>query len=95
VVGLTQLIKDAAGFSGNATRFTAVIVGVVVMLLFQLQSVIADPYSQWFAIAFYALAFGLGAGGFIDTVRSNRPPAINITATPVDDEQSDLDVEVG
>ena len=85
VIGLTQLLKDAFNLQGNTVRLVAVAVGVVVMLLYELQNVIADPYTQIYQIAFYSLAFGLGTGGFIDTVRSNRETPVNVNIDTFDD----------
>ena len=73
VFGLTQFIKEAAGWTGKKVTLLAAGTGVLVMVAYQLIDIVQEPYGQVLGIVFSSLAFGLAASGYYKFVTRNDP----------------------
>jgi len=74
VFGLTQFIKEAFGWDGKKVTFLAASLGVLVMVAYQLITIVPAPYEQVLNIIFTSASFGLAASGYYKFV-SERLPA--------------------
>ena len=64
VFGLTQFIKEAAGWEGKKVTLLAAGLGAGVMVAYQLIGIVPEPYGQILNIVFGSVAFGLSASGY-------------------------------
>lgn len=64
VFGLTEFVKSWLKWEGQKVTVLAASLGAVIMIVYQLISVIPAPYEQVVTIVFSSLAFGLSASGF-------------------------------
>lgn len=72
VFGLTQFFKEMLSLDGNKVRVASVIIGVVVMVLYQLSAILPEPYVTVYNVATAALVAGITAGGFYQYVEAKR-----------------------
>jgi hypothetical protein len=64
VFGLVEFIKNAFNMDGKKVTIMAAVMGAVLMVLFQLQTVLPAPYAQVYEIAVVSITFGLAASGY-------------------------------
>ena len=64
VFGLVEFFKDALSLSGKKVTVLAAILGIILMVTYQLQTLIPAPYSQIYEMVIVSLTFGLSASGF-------------------------------
>lgn len=84
VFGLVEFCKAVFGLQGKSVTVLAAILGAVVMALFELVGVVAEPYGQVLGIFVISLAVGLSAAGFYKFVNARAPKL----EPPVDDEEA-------
>lgn len=80
VFGLVEFFKCTFNLSGKAVTILSACLGGVLMLLFELQKVLPDPYAQVYAIVITSVAFGLSASGFYKFV--NKRTRTNAATGP-------------
>lgn len=73
VFGLTEFIKSWFKWEGQKVTVLAASLGAVIMIVYQLISVIPAPYEQVVTIVFSSLAFGLSASGFYKYAAERLP----------------------
>ncbi len=64
VFGLTEFIKTLLGWEGKKVTALASCLGAVMMVLYQLQSLLPEPYGKAYLIVMMSLAFGMSASGY-------------------------------
>jgi len=64
VFGLTQFIKEAAGWEGKKVTILSATLGALVMAVYELIAVVPEPYGQIVGIVVASLAFGMSASGY-------------------------------
>jgi hypothetical protein len=73
VFGLTQFIKEAAGWEGKKVTFLAASLGVLIMVAYQLIAILPPVYAQVLNIVFTSITFGLSASGYYKFVAERLP----------------------
>ena len=64
VMGLTQAIKELAGLEGKSVKVLSLVLGAVLVALFQAMQYVPQPYNQIITIAVQSVAFGLASNGY-------------------------------
>lgn len=73
VFGLVQFVKELLGWEGKKVTLLAAAMGVVVMVCYQLISVLPAVYEQALNIVFTSAAFGLAASGYYKFAAERLP----------------------
>jgi prepilin signal peptidase PulO-like enzyme (type II secretory pathway) len=73
VFGLVEFIKDLLGWEGKKVTMLAALMGAIVMVIFQLITIVPQPYEQIVSIFFVSIAFGLSASGYYKFVNKRLP----------------------
>ena len=73
VFGLVEFCKAFFGISGKWVTGLAAVMGLIVMVAYQLVGVVADPYGQILEIVVVSVAFGLSASGFYKFTSARLP----------------------
>ncbi len=64
VFGLVEFFKSAFGLDGKKVTVLAASLGIILMVTYQLQTLIPAPYSQIYEMVILSVTFGLSASGF-------------------------------
>lgn len=73
VFGLVEFIKTNFHLEGKKVTVLAAGLGVVLAVLYQLQTVLPAPYSQVYEIVIVSVTFGLSASGYYKFINSRLP----------------------
>ena len=64
VFGLVEWLKSVLNWEGKKVTVLAAVLGAVLMVLYQLQSVLPAPYAQVYEMFVVSITFGLSASGY-------------------------------
>lgn len=64
VFGLTEFIKDLLSWEGKKVTALASCLGALMMVLYQLQSFLPEPYGKIYLTVMMSLTFGMSASGY-------------------------------
>ena len=73
VFGLVEFFKDLFNLEGKKVTVLAALMGALVMVLYQLITVVPAPYEQVIQIVFVSVSFGLSASGYYKFVNKRAP----------------------
>lgn len=71
IIGLVQYIKSF-GLSGNAVKLLSLAVGIIFGVGYKLTTAPPVTFADWFAVAVFGIALGLGASGLYDANKTNK-----------------------
>ena len=73
VFGLVEFFKALFKMEGTKVTVMAAVMGAVLLTLFELRAVLAEPYGQVFDIAIKSITFGLAASGYYKFTATRLP----------------------
>lgn len=73
VFGLVEFAKAAFNMQGKSVTVLAALMGAILMIAYQLQTLLPMPYAQMYEITVTSLAFGLSASGYYKFVSARLP----------------------
>jgi hypothetical protein len=76
VFGLVEFVKAAFNLDGQRVTVLAALMGAILMVAYQLQTLLPAPYSQVYEMFVVSVAFGLSASGYYKFVSARIPPAV-------------------
>jgi hypothetical protein len=71
--GLVQFLKELFNLEGKPVTALSAVLGVVLMVAFQLIDLLPPAYEQVVRIAVISLAFGLAASGYYKFINARAP----------------------
>lgn len=73
VFGLVEFFKTLFDMKGKKVTVLSALMGAVLLVAFELRSVLPEPYGQVYDIAVKSIAFGLSASGYYKFTAARLP----------------------
>jgi len=73
VFGLVEFLKYSFDLTGKKVTVLAASLGAVIFVLFQLITILPEPFGQIITVVFTSVTFGLSASGYYKFVAARVP----------------------